>query len=227
MSCASGPSLTSFSASSPLRGPTTPYDLKRFVQLSIGHFWPFPHTQLYAEPARLADAGLLEETREESGRRRRHYSLTESGRRRLAEWLAEPETSPTEFRDFGLLKLFFSELAAPEDIAALAREQAAPIAPSSRSTSAIGDALRRSPRAGQAARSPWSSASACRATAADFWDEVAAREARRDGRLSARTCSSASATRATWASVSSGKNGSATERSATSSATGNSPGRWP
>ena len=55
-----------------LRGPSTPYDLKRFVQLSIGHFWPFPHTQLYAEPARLADAGLLEEMREESGRRRRH-----------------------------------------------------------------------------------------------------------------------------------------------------------
>ena len=59
-----------------LRGPTTPYDLKRFVQLSIGHFWPFPHTQLYAEPARLADAGLLEETREDGGRRRRHYAIT-------------------------------------------------------------------------------------------------------------------------------------------------------
>jgi len=51
-----------------LRGPSTPYDLKRFVQLSVGNFWPFPHTQLYAEPARLAEAGLLEET----GRRRRH-----------------------------------------------------------------------------------------------------------------------------------------------------------
>ena len=39
-----------------LRGSSTPYELKRFVQLSIGHFWPFPHTQLYAEPARLAEA---------------------------------------------------------------------------------------------------------------------------------------------------------------------------
>ena len=42
-----------------------------------------------------------------------------------------------------------------------------------------------------------------------------------------RTCVSASATRATWPSVMAGKNGSATERSATSSQTGNSPGRWP
>ena len=38
---------------------------------------------------------------------------------------------------------------------------------------------------------------------------------------------SASATRATWPSVISGKNGSASERAATSSQTGNSPSRWP
>ena len=108
-----------------MRGPSTPYDLKRFVQLSVGNFWPFPHTQLYDEPKRLAEAGLLEETREESGRRRRHYTITEAGRRRLAEWLSEPVTTPTEYRDLGLLKLFFAELAEPEAVLALAREQAA------------------------------------------------------------------------------------------------------
>jgi PadR family transcriptional regulator, regulatory protein AphA len=108
-----------------LRGPTTPYQLKRFVQMSIGHFWPFPHTQLYAEPARLAEAGLLEETREEGGRRRRHYAITPAGRERLDEWLAEPVDTPTEFRDLGLLKLFFCELTTPEQVVELAREQAA------------------------------------------------------------------------------------------------------
>ena len=108
-----------------LRGPSTPYDLKRFVQLSIGHFWPFPHTQLYAEPARLAELGLLEETREETGRRRKHYSITESGREVLAEWLGEPVTNPTEYRDLGLLKLFFGSLLASDDIASLARAQVA------------------------------------------------------------------------------------------------------
>jgi len=108
-----------------LRGPSTPYDLKRFVQLSIGHFWPFPHTQLYAEPERLAGAGLLAETREEGGRRRRYYAITDAGRERLDEWLAEPVTSPTEIRDLGLLKLFFGELAGKDEIVALAGEQAA------------------------------------------------------------------------------------------------------
>jgi DNA-binding PadR family transcriptional regulator len=108
-----------------MRGPSTPYDLKRFVQLTVGNFWPFPHTQLYAEPARLAEAGLLEETREQTGRRRRHYTITAAGSKRLAEWLSEPVTSPTEYRDLGLLKLFFSELAQPADVLALAHEQAA------------------------------------------------------------------------------------------------------
>jgi PadR family transcriptional regulator AphA len=108
-----------------LRGPSTPYDLKRFVQLSIGHFWPFPHTQLYAEPQRLAAAGLLEEAREDGGRRRRHYTITAAGRERLGEWLVEPVASPTEIRDLGLLKLFFSELSGTEEVLALAHEQAA------------------------------------------------------------------------------------------------------
>jgi DNA-binding PadR family transcriptional regulator len=108
-----------------VRGASTPYDLKRFVERSVGYFWPFPHTQLYTEPERLAAAGLLEETREEGGRRRRHYTITDAGRARLAQWLAEPATAPTEYRDVGVLKLFFAELATPADVEALARTQAA------------------------------------------------------------------------------------------------------
>jgi PadR family transcriptional regulator, regulatory protein AphA len=106
------------------RTPVHAYDLKHFVQAGVANFWPFPHTQLYPEPKRLAEAGLLEETREESGRRRRHYAITETGRRRLAEWLSEPVATPTEFRDLGLLKFFFAELAEPETVLALAHEQA-------------------------------------------------------------------------------------------------------
>ena len=75
-----------------VRGRSTPYDLKRFVQRSIRHFWPISHAQLYAEPARLAEAGLLKEAREETGRRRRHYSTTDAGQLLLANWLAEPIT---------------------------------------------------------------------------------------------------------------------------------------
>src|SRR5438093_9031299 len=84
----------------------TSYDMKRLVGMSIGYFWLFAHSQLYAEPDRLVKMGLLEETREEGGRRRRMYSITDAGREELQDWLADPETAPIEMRDTATLKLF-------------------------------------------------------------------------------------------------------------------------
>ena len=105
------------------REPVTPYELKALVAGSVGHFWSFPHTQLYTEPARLAAAGLLREEREEGGRRRRRFSITEPGREALEAWLRVPSTEPAELRDLGLLQLFFSGLVGAEEVAALAAEQ--------------------------------------------------------------------------------------------------------
>jgi PadR family transcriptional regulator AphA len=105
------------------RGPSTPYQLKRAVGRSVGHFWPFPHTQLYQEPDRLARAGLLVEEREENGRRRRTYAITEVGREALAAWLREPGTDVMQFRDLAALKMFLSESMSTDDLVAMAREQ--------------------------------------------------------------------------------------------------------
>lgn len=88
-------------------GRATPYDLKKAVASTIGGFWSVPHSQLYAEPSRLASLGLLHEEQEEGGRRRRTYTLTERGRAELDEWLATPTDEATELRDPALLKLFF------------------------------------------------------------------------------------------------------------------------
>jgi len=103
----------------------TPYDLKRWVGESIGNFWPFPHSQLYSEPARLAEAGLLATRQEEGGRRRRTYSLTDAGRDALRNWLREPTVDLTQIRDLALLKLFFGRFLSPEEVAAQARVQEA------------------------------------------------------------------------------------------------------
>ena len=107
-------------------GPSTPYELEQLVDLSLGHFWSFPHSQLYSEPARLAERGLVDEAREEGGRRRRTFSLTEAGRAALQDWLAaQDEPTGTEIRDLGLLRLFFGAAARSEDdVAANARAQA-------------------------------------------------------------------------------------------------------
>jgi DNA-binding PadR family transcriptional regulator len=99
-------------------GPATPYQLKQVAQVSLFHFWSIPHTQIYAECARLAEAGLLDEQREQTGRRRRVYRLSEPGSEALAVWRADPVTDLYELRDPGLLKLFCGA-----DPAALAETQ--------------------------------------------------------------------------------------------------------
>jgi DNA-binding PadR family transcriptional regulator len=106
-------------------GPSTPYELKRHVAATLGHFWSFPHTLLYGEPARLAGLGLLSERREESGRRRRIFTITEAGQGALRAWLVRPSREPAELRDPGLLQLFFADLGPPEARLAIAAEQLA------------------------------------------------------------------------------------------------------
>jgi PadR family transcriptional regulator, regulatory protein AphA len=109
-----------------LLGRPTTYDISRQVSYSVGEFWPFPQSQLYAETTRLAEAGLLAEDREDGGRHLRHVTITEQGRKALEAWLAEPTIEPVpELRHAGLLKLFFSELVSTDQVVALAKAQEA------------------------------------------------------------------------------------------------------
>lgn len=85
--------------------PATPYDLKQAAQVSVFDYWSVPHTQLYTECERLASAGLLEERREDGGRRRRFYELTDAGREALEAWRREPTEELVDMRDPGTLKL--------------------------------------------------------------------------------------------------------------------------
>jgi PadR family transcriptional regulator, regulatory protein AphA len=106
-------------------GPSSPYDLKRRVNATLGHVWSFPHTLLYTEPSRLADLGLVTERRELHGRRRRLFTITDAGLGALRAWLARPSSDPTELRDLGLLQLFFSDLGSAEDRDRLATQERA------------------------------------------------------------------------------------------------------
>ena len=89
-----------------LAGPSTPYGLKR-TWAAVGELWSVPHTQIYTEPVRLAEAGYVKEDREETGRRRRTYTITAKGRKALRDWLDTPSAGLEELRDPGLLQLFF------------------------------------------------------------------------------------------------------------------------
>ena len=77
----------------------TPYDLKRVMALSVDNFWSTPHAQVYREPERLAAGGYVTERREETGRRRRFYAITDRGRAALEEWRGKAPDELPEMRD--------------------------------------------------------------------------------------------------------------------------------
>jgi hypothetical protein len=85
-----------------------------------------PHSQFYSEPGRLAESGLVVEDREDQGRRRRFFAITDTGRAALRQWFTQPVTDLPEIRDVALLRLFFGGLAEPADIVPLARSQSDP-----------------------------------------------------------------------------------------------------
>lgn len=133
----SPPSLPSSPALSPVEvvvlglvraaGSATPYDLKAGVAGSLGYFWEFPHSQLYAAPDKLVQRGLLRVEQEDGGRRRKSYSTTSDGEAALTSWLADPPTELPEYRIPALLGIFFGadERAIAERMVPLHRERLA------------------------------------------------------------------------------------------------------
>ena len=90
-----------------LAGSATPYNLKQAVSQWLGRIWLVPHSQLYAEPERLAKGGYLIAERETTGRRRKTYRLTDKGRAVFEEWRASVTGELPELRDISTLKIFF------------------------------------------------------------------------------------------------------------------------
>lgn len=96
----------------------TPYGLKQLALAGVGHLWTIPHSQIYAEPARLARTSYLQERQEQAGRRRRRYAITDKGRGALEAWTRTPTDELPELRDLALMKVLFGgdakELAPPQ-----------------------------------------------------------------------------------------------------------------
>lgn len=88
--------------------PMSGYDMKKFSDQSLVHFWHESFGNLYPRLKRLEADGLIKGRREP----RAHapdatvYSLTEAGRARFTAWLEE-DPEPERIRNELLLKVFF------------------------------------------------------------------------------------------------------------------------
>jgi DNA-binding PadR family transcriptional regulator len=108
-------------------GVRTGYDVKRAIDLSTRFFWGASFGQIYPELRRLAEAGLVEAEDDPRGAvKRRTYRLTPSGERALERALTGQGPLRFEFRDEGILRLFFGDVLEREHVLAnlrLLREQ--------------------------------------------------------------------------------------------------------
>jgi len=103
-------------------GVGTGYAIKRAVDQSTRFFWATSFAQVYPELAHLEDQQYIVGRDDPQGARpRRTYRVTEKGERALADWLRSQRLPGFEFRDEGLLRLFFADVLPAEDAIALVK----------------------------------------------------------------------------------------------------------
>jgi DNA-binding PadR family transcriptional regulator len=103
-------------------GASSGYAIKKATDVSTRFFWPTSLAQVYPELARLEEAGMVERSDDSHGARRRSsYSVTAAGERALRTWLGAVREGPTQFRDEGVLRLFFADALPPAEQVALVR----------------------------------------------------------------------------------------------------------
>lgn len=98
--------------------PFSAYELAQQIHRGLRYMQPASERNLYAEPKRLAAAGLVRMRREQVGRRSRTvYEITPAGRDALRRQLATPPAPPQlEFE--ALQRLIFADQGSKEDLLA-------------------------------------------------------------------------------------------------------------
>ena len=104
--------------------PMTGYDLKKFFDMSVGHFWTTTQSHIYKALNDLEKEGWVEKSivEQEDKPNRKEYSITKRGRAELRRWLTTP-LPPAPVREAWLIQLFFSHLSSDEEITALVKER--------------------------------------------------------------------------------------------------------
>jgi len=106
-------------------GPMTGYELKKFFDTSVAHFWNAELSQIYPALKSMESDGLVEMRVEAQDDRpnRKVYSITDSGRRELLDWLARP-AEREQLREPILIKVFFGSSLSRQELVTVLRNAA-------------------------------------------------------------------------------------------------------
>lgn len=100
--------------------PMSGYDLKKFFDVSVAHFWSATQSHIYKALEGLEKKGWAESQviPQEGKPNRKEYQITDEGRIELRRWLVTPlPLDPV--REAALIQIFFSHFSSNEEIAAL------------------------------------------------------------------------------------------------------------
>ena len=100
--------------------PMSGYDLKKFFDQSVAHFWSTTQSHIYKSLEGLEKKGWAESQiiQGEGKPNRKQYQITDEGRSELRRWLVTPlPLDPV--REGCLIQIFFSHFSTNEEIAAL------------------------------------------------------------------------------------------------------------
>ena len=106
--------------------PMTGYDLKKYFDQSITHFWSATQSHIYKALENLEKDGFVEVKviPQEDKPNRKEYHITHAGRAELHHWVTTP-LSLGNVREAWLIQIFFSHASSNEEIVCLlkAREK--------------------------------------------------------------------------------------------------------
>ena len=107
-------------------GPLSGYDLQKQFQVSVGHLWHAPDSQIYPELRKMEAEGLIEGEEQPRGQRatRRLYHVTADGEAAFLAWMQTP-LEYARVRDPAHLRAAYLEAASPEDARAFFRRHQA------------------------------------------------------------------------------------------------------
>ena len=103
--------------------PLHAYSAKAHFEDLLGGSWEVNIGQVYTTLQRLERDGLVEAAEPRGDRGKLPYRLTETGRKALAEWLAEPEVEPSQLRESIYIKLLLARRAGGENLSVLLARQ--------------------------------------------------------------------------------------------------------
>ena len=104
--------------------PMSGYDLKKFFDQSVAHFWSATQSHIYKALETLEMDGMVElqVIQQERKPNRKQYKITEAGRAELRRWVSTP--LPVEAkREAWLIQVFFAHQLTNEEIASLFEKQ--------------------------------------------------------------------------------------------------------